>query len=305
MLLLVFLINALMGATFSIIRFILSYTNPLFLVGFRMVLAGSILLGYLLIFRRTELKVNYGDWPYFFRVAIFHIYLAYVLEVWGLKYLPAAKVALLYNLTPLVSACLSVLIYNQRQTKLMITGLIIGFFGFLPILFEHSPLEEFFGQIFFITVPEIAILFAIFAGAYGWLLVKELIMRRSYSVLLVNGFGMLLGGALTFITAQFVWLINPASSMVQPWPFISFSPILIWVLVLILFSNIIFYNVYGHLLRHYSPTFLSFTGMTIPLFAACWEWLILGQVVSIAFWWSLLIVSSGLSVYYYADCKNL
>lgn len=305
MIFLVLLINALMGATFSIVRLILdSYTNPLFLVGYRMLLAGSLLLGYLAIFQRSKLTLHRQDCRSFIKVVLFHIYFAYILEVWGLKYLAPAKVALLFNLTPFISATLGFIVHRRKQSLNMLLGLVIGFLGFLPILLEHMPLEDLFGSLGFLSAPELAILAAVGSGAYAWLIVEKLVVKRHYSPFLVNGVGMLVGGALTMLTACLAASLDRFAELVQPWPFTDFRDLTLWVLVLILFSNVIFYNVYAWLMHRYTPTFLAFSGLTIPLFAAGWDWLIFGQVVSSAFWLSLGIVSLGLAIYYRSE-QNL
>ena len=87
-----------MGATFSIVKLILdNYTDPVFLVGYRMVLAGFLLISYLFIFKRDSLKISGPDRIVIFKIAIFHIYICYICEFWSQKYLTPAKVALLFN----------------------------------------------------------------------------------------------------------------------------------------------------------------------------------------------------------------
>ena len=220
-----------MGATFSIVRLILDhYTNPLFLVGYRMILAGSFLLGYLALFQRSSLKLHKQDWLAFVKVILFHIYFAYILEVWGLKYLAPAKVALLFNLTPFISAAFGFVMHRRRQSWTMLLGLAHGFIGFFPILLEHTPLEELFGGFGFLSAPEISILISVASGAYAWLIVENLVVAKRYSIFLVNGIGMLGGGILTMLTAHLVVHSHHFSDLVQPWPFTDFGQLTLWVL---------------------------------------------------------------------------
>jgi len=302
---LILLINALMGATFSVVKLILDhYTDPFFLVGYRMLLAGFLLLSYLFIFKRDRLKVSRPDWLVIFKVAIFHIYICYVCEFWSQKYLAPAKVALLFNLTPFITAGLSYLLYQQKQNLKKMTGLIIGFLGFLPILFAHDASEELLGSIWLISLPELVLLIAVASAAYGWLMVQYLVVQRKYSIIAVNGYAMFGGGLLAMLTSWMVgnWgeqfgLIGLARPW-NPWPFTNFGVLTLWILLLIILSNLIYYNVYGWLMHQYSPTFLSFSGLTIPLFAAFWEWLFFGIIISWPFWLSLAIITFGLALYY-------
>lgn len=305
---LVLLINLLMGATFSIVKLILdNYTDPIFLVGYRMTLAGIILLGYQFLFRRNQFKIRTKtDLVAFIKVALFHIYLCYICEFWSQKYLAPAKVALLFNLTPFVTAGLSYLMHRQKQSLKKIMGLAIGFIGFLPILATHSPVETLTNNQLLGFLPELALLVAVVSAAYAWLIVEQLVIKRKYAILLVNGFAMFWGGILATFTSWIVGNYTGGSELGRawdPWPFNDFGILTFWVLVLILLSNLIYYNVYARLLHHYTPTFMAFSGLTIPLFAAMWEWLIFGIVISWPFWASLIIISFGLGLYYREEIR--
>lgn len=302
---LILLINALMGATFSIVKLILDhYTDPVFLVGYRMMLAGFLLLSYLYIFKRSYLKVYQQDWLAIFKVAIFHVYICYICEFWSQKYLAPAKVALLFNLTPFITAGLSYLLYQHKQNTKKMVGLIIGFLGFLPILLTHDASEAVLGSFFLISIPELVLLMAVASGAYGWLIVQHLVIKRKYSIIMINGYGMLAGGMLAMLTSLLLGNYGASIGLGglarawSPWPFNNFGVLTLWVLLLIVFSNLIYYNVYGWLMHKYSPTLLSFSGLTIPLFAAFWEWLFLGIIISWPFWMSLAIITFGLTLYY-------
>ncbi len=307
MLWIILLINGLMGATFSIVKLILErYTDPFFLVGYRMTLAGSLLLGYVWYRQRASFKMSYADLGLFAQVVLFHVYITYLFEFCSQKYLDPAKVALLFNLTPFITAGLSYVMYRQKQSWKKMLGLVIGFVGFLPILLENAPTE---GSWQIISLPEITLFIAVLSAAYAWLVVEKLVIQKQYSALMVNGVGMLGGGLMALITSWVAGHYRTAlnlSDMVRswdPWPFEHFGALTLWVLLLILFSNLIYYNVYAWLMHRYSPTFLSFAGLTVPLFAAGWEWLIFGTVVTGPFWASLLIVSGGLAIYYYEEMQ--
>jgi drug/metabolite transporter (DMT)-like permease len=309
--LLVLLINALMGATFSIVKLILDhYTDPFFLVGYRMMLAGFLLLGYLLIFNKSALKINRADWFTFVQIVLFHVYVCYNCEFWGQKYLSPAKVALLFNLTPFITAGLSYLLYRQKQSMQKILGLIIGFVGIFPVLFAYDPVENILGNLFLISLPEFILLISVFSAAYGWLIVEHLVIKRNYSILMVNGYAMFIGGFLSIITSYILGNYGQlfgAADLARawnPWPFNDFIQLTFWILLLIILSNLIYYNAYGFLMRKYSLTFLSLCGLTIPLFAVLWEWLFFGNLVELPFWISLLVTSFGLGIYYYEEINH-
>ncbi len=301
--LLVLAINALMGATFSIVKLILeNYTSPIFLVGYRMTLAGVMLLGYLWLFDRPNFKIQRQDWFAFIKIMLFHVYISFIAEFWAQNYLTPAKLALLFNLQPFLTAAFSYMMHRRSQSLVKLAGLVIGFVGFFPILFFGDAQEATLGGIFFLSIPELVLFIAVASSAYGWLMVEHLVVERKYSSLMVNGFGMLVGGSLALMTSYVVSCFG--SNFERAWnplPVSDFGKLTLWVLVLILLSNIIFYNIYAKMMHKYSATFLSFTGLTVPLFAALWEWLIFGTFVSWPFWLSLAGVSLGLAIYYRAE----
>jgi drug/metabolite transporter (DMT)-like permease len=306
---LVILINILMGATFSIVKLILdNYTDPLFLVGYRMTLAGVLLLGYQFLVHPKQLKIQTkNDWLSFIKVALFHVYLCYICEFWSQKYLAPAKVALLFNLTPFITAALSYAMHRQKQSLKKMIGLVIGFIGFLPIIMVHAVDEVKLDGVFWSYLPEISLLISVISAAYAWLVVEHLVIKRRYSILLVNGFAMFWGGVLATLTSYLVGIYSGLNSFGRawdPWPFTNFGMLTVWVLVLILFSNLIYYNVYAWLLHRYTPTFMAFSGLTIPLFAAMWEWLMFGIVITWPFWLSLAIISLGLALYYREELRQ-
>src|SRR5262249_16486304 len=151
--------------------------------------------------------------------------------------------------------------------------------------------ERFLCEIGFLSSAELALLFAVCCSAYGWLVMKDLITKRRYSPLMVNGIGMLVGGIAAAFTAfaiegNYPLVIQKAPTDVIGMRLIEYcGPLLTSLimaagsmLLLIIIANIICYNLYGYLLTKYSPTFLSFAGFSTPLFASVFGWIFLKEV---------------------------
>lgn len=96
----VLLMYAAWSSVFSIGKIALQYSPPIFLTGFRMLLAGVILFIYLLITKRAALKISLNQFFSLTLLGFFSIYLTNILEFWGLQYLTAAKACFLYSLSP-------------------------------------------------------------------------------------------------------------------------------------------------------------------------------------------------------------
>ncbi len=281
---------ALLASTFTLAWSVIHYAQPFFFLGLRMVVAGLLILGFQW-WKKESFTIRKRDIWLFASAIFFHIYLAYITEFWALQYVSGAKTALIYNLSPFVTAILAYFAFGDRLTWKKGLGLAIGFAGFIPLLKANGTLD----LIGFISLPELMLLISVLAACIGWIIMKEL-LERGYSPLTVNGIAMFWGGILCFITSYFTESWNPAVS--DWWQVIWQGGLLI------LFANIIFYNFYGHLLRRYSMTFLSFAGFVTPLFTALFDWFFFGLTISPAFYLATVGVAVGLGLFW-SDERSL
>lgn len=308
----VLLLYMLLASTFVIGKAALVFSQPIFLIGVRMTLGGILLLSYVYLFNRKNWRFSKKDFWLFAQIAFFHIYLSFILEFWSYQFVTASKASFMYNLSPFITVIFAYLFFGERMNKRKWTGLLIGFIGSLPVLLAETPAAELkAGSFFFLSVPEVALLISATAGVWGWIILKELVVNRNYSPVFVNGVGMFVGGIGALITSLGFegkpLLKCPGRSIVLDgsWfqslfctSWTSFFFLMFYVFLLILVANIIFYNFYGHLLKKYSPTFLSLVGLLCPLFAALLGWIFLGETVSWPFFVSLAMVLIGAYIFY-------
>src|SRR4051812_46018245 len=109
----VFLNYALWSICFSIGKIALEVSPPLFLTGFRMVLAGLILLAFIALKKRS-LKISKDQLLPLCLFSLLAIYLTNACEFWGLQYLSAAKACLIYSLSPFLAALLSYFQFKEK-----------------------------------------------------------------------------------------------------------------------------------------------------------------------------------------------
>jgi len=304
---LVVLMYMLFASTFTIGKAALSYLSPVFFIGIRMVLGGSMLLGYLYFFRREKFFLKKEHFSLFLQITIFHIYLAYVLEFYALNYLTSFKTAFIYNLSPFIAAIFAYLFLHEKMNLKKVIGLLIGFFGFFLILANgESPGEVGKQAFWFFSWPEIALLIAVFSAAYGWIVFKKLSKAGNYSPFMINGTGMLAGGFLALITSFFIEkTFYAAARPIQSWTTSDLFACFGYTLLLIIIANVIAYNLYGHLLKKYSITFLSFSGFLCPLAAALFGNIFLGELPTARFFLALAIVTLGLYIFYKEEKRPL
>lgn len=286
---LVVLMYSILALTFVFAKKTLAYSHPFFLIGFRMILAGTILLAYQRFFSKSNFSINKSDYWLFFKVALFHIYFSFIFEFWSMQYLSALKITIIYSATPFIAAILSYALLKERLSWQKILGIIIGLGGLAPILALQAGGNGVFREIAYISLPECVLFLAVISGAYAWFLVKQL-MDKGYGLGMINGVAMLIGGVLSFFTCGiFEGFTNPVSN----WPMF-----LVWLSLLILAANIIVYNFYGWLLRSYSITFITFAGFLSPTFGTVYEWIFFGGQITWHHFASLALVALGLYIFY-------
>lgn len=287
---LIILLYCLFASSFTIGKSALENCSPLAFISIRMAIAG---LGMLAIASwqnpRALLQLTSSQWRCLGLLALFNIYLTNALEFWALEKLPSATTCFYYSLSPFLAALLSWLRLGERLTSRQLTGLVVGFLGFLPILWQESQGGSFISLSF--GWAELSISAAVFTSVFGWILLKEAIATRQIGVLVANGISMLFGG-----------LIALGHSLISeswtPFPAADISLFLYHSLLMLIISNGICYSLYGYLLRHHSATWLSFCGFITPLATALFGYLFLQETISPVFLLSASVVFTGLFLFY-------
>jgi len=293
---LVLLLYALFASVFTSAKCALEVASPFFLIGFRMALAGVIMLGYCLI-TNSFTKLTKEGWLRIGLLALINIYLTNTLELWGLQYLTTFKTCFIYSLSPFLSALFSYLLFSEVLTRKKWIGLTVGCLGFVPILLSQTSLEEQTGSVWGFSWAELAVVGAVIASVTGWMLLQRLVTFDGISSVQANGFSMALGGLLSLLHSSIVetW---------QPIPVTHYANFFGWTFVLIVVSNFVCYNLYGYLLKRFSATFMSFAGLSTPYFTALFGALFLNEELTVSFFASSLVVSSGLLLFYQEELKE-
>lgn len=287
------------SSVFSLGKWTLEHSPPLFLTASRMLIAGILLLTYLAIRNRAALKINLKQILSVSLLGLFNIYLANALEFWGLQQMTAAKTCFFYSLSPFFAALFSYLHFNEKMNGRKWIGMGIGFAGFLPVLFSQKGSDELLSSLAFISWPEIAMIGATICSVYGWILLRLLVKDQSTSSLMANGSSMLIGGSMALVHSLFVDSWSPI-----PVPLDQLAPFIQGTLIMTLISNILCYNLYGYLLTRFTATFVSFMGLLSPLFASLNAWFFLGEQPSMTIFLSTGIVSIGLWLIYSAELRQ-
>ncbi len=292
---LIVILYALFASTFTLGKVLLGYSQPIFLTGIRMSIAGGILLVYQYFVRKHAFKIRKKDISLYVQVMLFSTFLPYTLRFWGLDYMPASKAALLYNLGPFFSYLFAYSLGHESISWKKILGLFIGFFGLLPILIAPAPHEDILKAFRSISWPEIAMIASVACLAYGWIIVRRLLKDRRYDPVMVNAISMFSGGVTGLVTA-FLFEQRPYVTNVP-----KFAGLLVIVIVV---SNLMCHSLYTSLLKKYTPTLLAFAGFLSPIFAATYGWLFMGERASWHFYLSTILVIIGLTLFYQEELRG-
>ncbi|MDE3056170.1 MAG: DMT family transporter [Verrucomicrobiota bacterium] len=289
------------SASFPLGKMALAYSPPLFLTAVRMLVAGLILLLFLFIRKPQELKITREQFLPILLFAFFAIYATNAFEFWSLKTLSAAKTCAIYSLSPFLSAFFSWLHFGEKMNGRKWLGFAIGLCGIVPILLLQKGAGELLTTIPFLSWPELTMLGAVISTVYGWIVMRWVVKEKSssHSFLTTNAFGMTLGGIVSLGHSLCVesWDSFPLEAT-------SLKPFLFIVLLMIILSNLIGYNLHSFLLKRFTATLLSFLGLLTPVFASLISWLLLGEPLSSAIFLSTAIVCIGAWFVHSAELKQ-
>ncbi len=295
---LVLLLSILYGSVFTIGKITLEYAPPLFITGSRMLLAAVLLLGYQYFFNRKAFIFKKQHFLPAFIIAITSVYLTNAFEFWGLQFMESSKACFIYSFSPIATALMSYFWFSEKITTQKWMGLIIGMIGFIPALIAtETAVEDSSGQFIFLTLAEISMLAAAIFNAIGWMMMRSMVKHQDCPPIMANSISMLLGGIMALANSWFVESWNPT-------PISDFWPFMQSFLALTLISNIICYNLHGFLLKHFTATYISFTGLSQTFFAAFLGWIFLNEIMSEYFWISVCVVSVGLYFYYQEELRQ-
>ncbi len=267
----VVLMFALLATTYGISKHTLTYSSPYFLIGFRMILGGLLLLGFQLFSDRKNFYIKKRDLSTFLKGSI-AVYLLFIPEIWALKRLTTTKVVTLYSITPFLTALLAYFLISEKLSFKKIAGMIVGVLGIIPLIITPNSPGGHATELFKISTAEIVLLVAICAASYGWFPVKRL-LNRGYKASMINGTVMFIGGIGAMITSFIV-----DGLFVQRVTHIL--PFFCWALLLVLVGNVIYPNMYAWNLKRYSFTFLSFATFLSPIFGTFYGWYFFSEAVT-------------------------
>jgi len=282
----VFLMYALFASIFPIGKITLEYVSPYFLTAIRMLLAGAIILLYQYLRNRKDCYLHKKHIPHLLGITVFNVFITNSFEFWALQYLGAGLTSLIYTLTIFCSMLLAYLFFNEVMNYRKWLGLSIGLSGAVAIFWHQSDSQE-----AILSLPEAMMCIASVTAAIGWFMVKVLRVQYDYPINMINAVSFLGGGVISLC-------VSLVFEQWSPVPVFEWQPFLMGVLYIALIHNVLCYTIYAKSLNRFSITFMSYAGITNPLFAALISWFLLGETVGVHFFVALCFVILGLYLFY-------
>ena len=290
----VFLMYALFGSIFSVGKMGIAASQPYFLTGVRMFLAGGLMLGYLYLRSPKSLAIEKSDWLLLFLIAFFNVFITNAFEFWGLQYMSAGKTCLIYSLSPFAAALIAYFFGTDKMTWKKWMGLLIGFLSFCPMMSEPWLKSVSNETDSMELLAEGALTISAITAVIGWTFVRKLTVEKKTPHALVNGVSFVLAGGMCLLTSLSIETWDPVP--VSNWPDFYLS-----LFYIVIIHNIICYSIYASSLRRFSVTFMAFAGLSNPLFAACFGWFFLGEEMTLSFWLAFIGIVWGLYIFYKAE----
>jgi drug/metabolite transporter (DMT)-like permease len=266
------------GTTYLAIAIALETLPPLFMAGFRYIVAGALLVAVLKV--RGETMPPPGAWG---RLAVLGILLLGFGNgglVWAEQTIPSGFAALLVAMTPFWMVGIDSLMPGaERLTRSRIVGLFVGFAGVLMLVWPEIAAGGGRGFLQGVIAAEIA--------CVGWALGSSYARRRKpdENVLVVAGYEMLFGGL--FLVA--------GGAFRQEWRMVTFTTrtFAAW-LYLVFFGGIAGFSAYAYALKHLPVSTVSLYAYVNPIIAVALGTLVLGEPFSPRVAVAAVVVMAGM-----------
>ncbi|MBT3456149.1 DMT family transporter [bacterium] len=279
------IVNAFFASTFTIGRSALELFKPEFFIGIRMFFAGLLLFGYWKLFgarQANDIRKNLGN---LIGYALVGITASYLTEFWALARMTSCRATLINGFAPFISAIISYLFLSEKLNRKKWLALAIGFVGFVPIIMMETTS---FSELISASVADFVFFISVVTYTLGWIFMRALV-QKGFSPLFVNAVAMFTAGVISlgisFVTGSYNQ-IPSLTSLIQH------------EVAIVIIGNFICYNAFGYLLKYYTATLVTLSGLVLPVFGALYGWYFLGEVVTYHYLISFVILSVAMYLFY-------
>ena len=273
------------GTTFLGIRIAVETIPPFVVAGTRNLLAGSLILVYLICIRKLEF-MSARQLLRAFILSILMIVLANGLTTFAEKFICSGLASLISTLSPLCVLVLNLGLGNEKLSIKTTVGIVLGMFGIF-LVYQNS-LSDLLNPDYRLGI--FAILFAVLTWSVGTIITKKGLQNPA-PILLNVAVQMIFAGLILFAIQFFI----------EPTVLLSSFSVRseLAVLYLALFGSVITYVAYSYLITQWPSTkvsVLSYVNVVVALF---FGWLILDEVVSVKMIFATILIICGVFIVNY------
>ena len=249
MILAFFAIYFLWGTTFLAIRIAVEELPPLFAAGARFLIAGVLLLGFMLA--KGETRPSARQWRNLLIMSLLMFVAEYGPLFWAEKYVPSGVVSVLAATIPIITLALEMLILRQQRWRMSLAAAtVLGFAGVAVLLLPG-------GEQHFAIAPCLAILCGGTTWSLGTVLSRSMDLPKARPV--TAGAAMMLGGGMLL-------LLSAGFGEMHPMPHVSLRAVLA-LLYLIVFGSLLAFTAFVWLLAHMPATRVASHAYVNPIVA--------------------------------------
>jgi len=256
------------GSTYLAIRYAIETIPPLFMMGARSEIAGSIL--YFWSRTRGPVIVQREHFPSLFIIGILFFLVGHGLLAWAQQRVPSGLAAVLVASEPLwVFLVESSLVRDTKIRTKGIAGLVLGFAGIVYLIASTEGIESSGAD----TIASMAVVFGSLSWSCG--AVYSRVAKLPASAMLSAGMELIIGGV-------FLILAGILSGEAETFHIAAISlRSLLGIAYLISFGSVITFSAYTWLLSRTSATRISTHTYVNPIIAVFLGWLIVDEAVTL------------------------
>jgi drug/metabolite transporter (DMT)-like permease len=266
------------GSTYLAIRYAVETIPPLFVAGFRHLIAGGLLFGWCWW---RGLRPVRQQWFASIVLAVLFFLIGHGTLHWAQQTLPSGLAALLIATEPIFVAIILTVTRRAQFTRLLLIGLLLGLFGVALIISADVRGGR----------PEILSSFAVLIGAASWSM--GMVYSRSAALhpdprmaaamSLLAGAGMLLlGGMVTGEAARLYVAISLKSLMALGYLAVA--------------GSLVAYSAYFWLLDRFPPTLVATHTYVNPVVALILGWAMAGEALTVRFVFGGVVVIAAIAL---------
>ncbi len=279
-------------------KFVLQGISFDLFVGIRMFISGMLLFVFT-VFTSQRLRWSYlrADIVKILLISFCTSLIPAILKAYAISYLPMSKYALLGSIEPFVTAMYAYILWNERLSWKKIIGIAVAFFGVSIYVLTTSPVELQWGELLYISFPELAVIGSVILSRYGWILVQLMLKKDRYTPVEMNSLTMLLSGAMGLGLAA----THGSSIFVAPGKMGMFVAAFAFTIIV---GNLFGYTLYSYALKKHSAVWVSLAGLSIPPMVFLGSNLLGWEGCSLSFFVALAVLCTGFFIFYLDELRG-